>query len=654
MAPVSENTTPDFIQAINNDYKSQIAHVFILHGNVYDYCDNTGRDLSVKQVFGTAYDDNLQKDAANDERLTLQPGDSKNPAKVTRILATYNMSQGLDFPHPASFQAIFSMMKDSLGEMVTEKWMRPTSLSKLIEFMNLWFSVSKERAKSNKKNREENKDVKPELLVTWLIQDADAMFPNGDLAQIGPDRVPIVSVRQWAQDDWLALRNRIILMAQHASDLHSSIRSEITSIHMIRKPNLQDRLSYIEGFDAAVAKKAKAAKGGKLQISEGYAVSGIDWAPDFDASQCAIQSAGMNRKQLKDVFLKSWMNKTPVDYTLILQRKQKALKDEYEGMIDFREPTFGFEEIGGHDHFKEYCTRRIIIPLQEQDRKTCSRGALMTGPPGTGKSMLAMALAKEAKMNFMVVDLGKVFAGIVGETEKNMRKTIEAIEAAAPCIVFIDEIDSVLSAGRKSGGDSGTSGRVFNSFMTFLSDPGRVGRIVVLAASNRPDMLDKALIRPGRFDAKIPILPPSKTDVKGRKQILQALTVKNKVKFAKELQGTMKDAKNGLGRLLQDGERIWTGAEIEDLIREAMSSAAFSGRKDEQGNKDYTIMEKDWNYAMDVILPNTGDIEYQTKLALLFVNNLTYCPADYWDAAKDKDALGAELGIARESYAEAA
>ena len=649
-APVSaKNQVPDFITAINADYRSQIAHVFLLHGDIYDYCDNTGRDLTVKQVFSTAYDDNFQKDLTDAAILDksspgLQTTDQKT-AKVTRILATYNMSQGLDIPHPESFKAIQTMMKDKLGEVVTDKFMRPTGLGKLIELMNLWFMISKERAKTNIKNREEKKPIQPEILVTWLIQDCDALFPNGDIAQLGPDRTPIVSVRQWAQDEWLALRNRLILMTRHASDLHSSIRSEITSVHLIRKPNLADRQAYILGFDEVVGKRAKSAPGGKLFINENNSVTGIDWASDFDAVQCAIQSAGMNRKQLKDVFLQSWMSSTPVDFTSILLRKQRALRDEYGGMIDFKEPTFGFEEIGGQKEFKEYCTRRIIIPLKERDTKTCSSGALTTGPPGTGKSMLAMALAKEAKMNFMIVDLGKVFAGLVGETEKNMRKVLEAIEAAAPCIVFIDEIDSVLSAGRSSSGDSGTSGRVFNSFMTFLSDPSRVGRIVVLAASNRPDLLDKALIRPGRFDAKIPILPPSKTDVAGRKQIIKALQAKHKVTFDKDLSTTLTTPDNGLGRLLLDKERVWTGAEIEDLLREAMSSAAFSGRLTPDGKKDYTIRADDWNYAMDVILPNTGDVEFQTKLALLFVNHLGYCPPDYRDMARDKESLKRDLGM---------
>jgi transitional endoplasmic reticulum ATPase len=636
---VVESKQPDFVRAISQDYKSQISHVFILHGNVYDFCDNSGKDLTVQQAFNTAYDDAFQKDiseyAAKDKvDIGISDDTGKTAAKITRIMATYNISRGLEFPHPASLKAIQSLMAEKLGELVNDKFMRPVSVGKLIEFMNLWFNISKARTKENFKNKEEGKTVLPELLVTWIIQDADSVFPNGDIANLGPDRTPIVSIRQWAQDEWLGFRNRIVLMTRHASDLHSSIRSEISSIHMVRKPNLADRLAYITDFDNTVKMRAKNSKTGKVKVSDNTSVTGINWAEGFDGEQCAIQSAGMNRKQLKDVFLQSWINQQPVDYSGITQRKQRALLDEYQGMLDFKEPTFGFEEIGGHEHFKNYCRQRIITPLKERDTKTCSRGALMTGPPGTGKSMLALALAKEAQLNFMQVDLGKVFAGLVGETEKNMRKLIEAIEAAAPCIVFIDEVDSVLSAGRSSGGDSGTSGRVFNSFMTFLSDPGRVGRVVVLMASNRPDMLDTALIRDGRMDAKIPILPPSKDDAVGRKAIIKALLTKHNIAFSPDLAGTMTDADNGLGRLLLDEERTWTGAEIESLLRKSMSSAAFAGRKTKDGKKDYTIQAADWNHAMDVIIPNTGEVDIQIGLALRFVNDLDYCPKAYWPNVK--------------------
>lgn len=647
-AAITQTEMPDFIQAINDDYKSQVAHVFLLHGNIYDFCDNSGKDLTVKQVFTTFCDDNFQKDNAKPADKAgsgLDDGETAAVGKLTRILVTYNLSQGLEFLHPESREMMKQAFIADLGaDKVGDQFMAPKSPGKLVDFMNLWFEVSKKRKKTNQIAKKQGKSLQEELLVTWLIVDADALFPKGEVSQIGPDRLPIVAVRQWAQDEWLAATNRIILMCRHATDLHESIRSEISAIHMVRKPNLDDRRQYILGFDKIIQLRAKL-RGGSLSIGPNTSVSKINWAADFGPEQCAVQSAGMSRKQLKDVFLQSWMQMEPVGYDQVRARKQRALQDEYQGMIDFKEPEFGFEEIGGHDAFKKFCKQQIIMPLQTGDKRTCARGALLCGPPGTGKSMLAWALAREAKMNYLIVDLSKVFGGLVGETEANMRKLLEAIEAAAPCIVFVDELDSVLSAGRTSSGDSGTSGRVFNSFMTFMSDPGRAGKIVVLAATNRPDLLDEALIREGRFDVKIAILPPGKTDVRGRKAILKALSTKLKTKFAKDLSPTLENKEDGLGRLLEDTKRVWTGAAIEVVMKKAISTAAFADRKDEDGNRDYTIQLEDWNHAMDVILPNTTVVEFQTKLALYYVDDLDFCPSEWKYLVMDKDALARELGL---------
>jgi len=237
-----------------------------------------------------------------------------------------------------------------------------------------------------------------------------------------------------------------------------------------------------------------------------------------------------------------------------------------------------------------------------------------------------------------------LFGSLVGETEQKTRKFLEAVESAAPCIVFLDELDSVLSSGRSSKGDSGTSARMFNAVMTWLSDDSRKGKVVVIAASNRPDLLDAALIRAGRFDALIPALPPKQGDVKGRLQILAALSRKLKIKFAPELGETEKTADSGLGRLLSDPKRVWTGAEIEVVMKEAFDNAAFAERM-KKGVKDYTITLPDWDKAMDDILPDTKMVERMTLLSLLYVNHLGYCPPEWRDKAKNKDAIREELGI---------
>jgi SpoVK/Ycf46/Vps4 family AAA+-type ATPase len=184
--------------------------------------------------------------------------------------------------------------------------------------------------------------------------------------------------------------------------------------------------------------------------------------------------------------------------------------------------------------------------------------------------------------------------------------------------------------------------------MTFMSDPSRAGKIVVLAASNRPDLLDAALIRSGRFDAKIAILPPARNDEKGRKAILKALIGKHNVKFSKDLAPTMDNKEDGLGRLLQDSDRLWTGAEIEVVMKKSISTAAFADRKDEDGQRDYTITLEDWNHAMDVIRPNTREVEYQTKLALLFADDMDYVAPGWRNLWSDQDQLRRDLGITKD------
>jgi ATP-dependent 26S proteasome regulatory subunit len=263
----------------------------------------------------------------------------------------------------------------------------------------------------------------------------------------------------------------------------------------------------------------------------------------------------------------------------------------------------------------------------------------------THNTQIAKALAKEAQMNFMIGNLGKLFGGLVGETEGKTRKFFEAVESAAPVIVFIDEIDSVLSSGRTSHGDSGVAARVFNSVMTFLSDDSRKGKVVVVAASNRPDLLDAALIRSGRFDAKLPALPPQKGDAKGRASVLKALGQKHNLLFSKAMEKTKDDPSNGLGLLLHDKERIWTGAEIEVVIKEALDNAFYADRRDKNGALKETIELEDWNQAMEDIMPNTNEVERMTMLSLLYVDTLAYVPPEWKAVAKDKQALMDTLGI---------
>ena len=647
---VQKQALPDFVRKINEDYASKVSHVFVVHGNISDYCDNSGRRQGIVKSMALCWDNFVIKelqaaDSKIDER-GLQETTSK--MKLTRIMATYNLSSGLEFVHEEGKKAFKAAMLAALPDDVPKwpaTWCEPADLGGALWVLQKWFTASKMLQFQNAERIQNKQAPTSEILLNVLFTDADALFPEGHIAQLFQDRSPIVCIRAWARDEYLGNRNRIILITRHLSEVHESLRGGGSGINtvLIPKPTIDDRRQWLENFSSTIAEQVKQS-GSSLRIGSNQ-VTKVNMADDFDAQQFAVQSAGMSRRQMEDVIMQSWLTGEAVGYRLVRERKQKALEDEYQGIVDFIEPQYGFEQIGGHDQLKKYFQRKVIQPLQVGDARRCASGMLMTGPPGTGKTFLATAVAKEAKMNFMLVHLDKVFAGLVGQTEKNMRQLIEAITSAAPVIVFVDEIDSVLSSGRTSTGDSGTSARVFNSFMTFMSDGSRAGRVVVIAASNRPDLLDGALIRSGRFDAKVPALPPSKGDAIGRMQILQALCLKHQIKFSKDVAATESTANNGLGRLLRDPDRIWTGAEIEVVLKEAIDNADFADRKKTTGDRDMRITIQDWNSAMDDIIPNTEEVERMTKLSLLYVDHLGYCPIAYRDQAKDKAALREELGL---------
>lgn len=626
-----------------------MAHVFVVHGNIYDFSDNTGNRNGIVKTMASIYDTQVRQDLGGTEDSSSRGLGTQAETEANRttdkVMARFTMSQGLEFMHPRSRELFEEFIRayytqDVINENWRDDWAKPMSLDAVLFTLNRWFYASKEVVRRNRINRRQGNSLQRELYFTVVFEDADALFPAGDIANMVADRSQIVNVRNWARDESLGDRNKVILLCRHLSEIHESLRGGMQGAATVQvpRPSLEDRESWLRNFDAGMRKRTQRQAlniGGNSVRNVNLARAGL--ADEFNFRQFAVQSAGMSRRQLEQVIMMSWLTGQSIDFQLVREQKQRALQDEYEGIVDFFEPEYGFEQVGGHQNLKDYFVWNIIEPLKKGDRRTCSKGVLMTGPPGTGKTVIAKALAKEAKMNFMIGHLDKLFGGLVGETEKKTRKFLEAIESAAPVIVFLDELDSVLSSGRESKGDSGVSARVFNSLMTFLSDDSRAGKVVIVGASNRPDLLDSALIRSGRFDAKVPALPPQRGDVAGRKAILAALLKKIGCKFAKEVAASETDPENGLGKLLMDDKRVWTGAEIEVVLKKSFRLAERDGAK--------AIGLKHWNDAFRFVIPNTQQVEYMTKLSLVYVDDLEYCPPEWRDIAGDKAKLRSDLGM---------
>ncbi|MHB8548936.1 MAG: VCP-like ATPase [Thermoplasmataceae archaeon] len=250
-------------------------------------------------------------------------------------------------------------------------------------------------------------------------------------------------------------------------------------------------------------------------------------------------------------------------------------------------PNVKWEDIGGLESVKRDLREAVELPLLRPDmfKKLgirAPKGFVLYGPPGVGKTLLAKAVATESKANFISVKGPEVLSKWVGESEKAVREIFKKAKQASPCIVFLDEIDSIAPR-RGSYGDSGVTERIVNQLLTSLDGIEALQGVVVIAATNRPDMIDTALLRAGRFDKLVYIPAP---DRESRLRVLQVHTKKMPLASDVDLE-TIADETEG-----------YVGADLENLCREA-GMVAF--REDIDASE---IKQKHFMEAMKGVRPS--------------------------------------------------
>jgi transitional endoplasmic reticulum ATPase len=231
-------------------------------------------------------------------------------------------------------------------------------------------------------------------------------------------------------------------------------------------------------------------------------------------------------------------------------------------------PNVSWADVGGLDTVKEELREAVEWPLKYKDSFERmgirpSRGILLYGPPGTGKTLLAKAVAKESEANFIQVKGPSLLSMWVGKSEEGVRKIFERARQVAPCVIFFDEIDALAG---KRGMEMGTkvTERVLNQLLAEMDGITDLKDILVIAATNRPDILDPAILRPGRFDKILLVNAPEK---EGVMMILKIHTKNMPLGDGKKLYDE-KEREKMLGEIAKKIEG-YTGADLEALAREA-------------------------------------------------------------------------------------
>ncbi|MDQ5842157.1 MAG: CDC48 family AAA ATPase [Thermoproteota archaeon] len=389
--------------------------------------------------------------------------------------------------------------------------------------------MSKFYGESEARLREILKEAREKAPTIIFIDEIDSIAPKREEV-MGEVERRVVS-QMLSLMDGLEGRGKVIVIAatnrQNALDPALRRPGRFDREIEIKVPDKNGRLEILQihsrnmPLDTDVDQKKIAA------VTHGFVGADLEYLCKEAAMKCL-------RRLLPDLNLED--EKLPpetLDKLIITQNDfNQAIKDVMPSAmreVFLESPDVKWEDIGGLEGVKRELQEAVEWPLRYPDLyakigHTVPKGILLHGPSGTGKTMLAKAVATESEANFISVKGPELLSKWVGESERGIREIFRRARQAAPCVVFFDEIDSIAMArgggmgGEMGGGSIGTNDRVISQILTELDGISELHGVVVLAATNRPDMIDTALLRPGRFDRIVFVPNP---DRRTRKRILE-------------------------------------------------------------------------------------------------------------------------------------
>lgn len=558
-ATAPKKVVPAWVEQLSMKFNSGIAHTFIITGNVRDQVD-VGKSLE----------------------LYLAGLFMANPEVVYDIFATYDRANGLTFQAGRERFMALVRPQEETGNSLQDQLLAKRADEELLPTEPLEVFALMEKALRAPRGKQH---------CAFIIKFAESIFPAGEWASLSPeDRNCIVKLNSWAKHDQIQKNaNPVILITDTASKLHESVTSSSSGIEQIEilLPSPDERLAYIQ----AIQKQAFSA--GKP----------FTFAKSFDERKMATLTSSLSRLKLEDIALQAETQGQAIGPELVKERKRDIISQEYQGVLENMEAERGFESIGGKVYLKKWFQVNVIIPMLAGDFRRVPQGLCFVGPPGTGKTWFARALAKESGMNMMGLNVGKLMSKFIGDSEANMARVGLAFRSNVPCICWLDEADQQIDRG--GDGDNGVAKRLFGMLLELMGDPRLRGRVLFILATNRPDLMDPAMKRTGRIDEWVPFLRPSRTE---RAHILTTI--------AGNLKLNLSVPANGINTFTDKLDK-WVQSDIESLLVKAYRIS--------KGDK---VTMADLEQARSVIVPSTGEYELWEKLALREVRDMELLPED--------------------------
>ncbi len=461
--------------------------------------------------------------------------------------------------------------------------------------------VSKYYGESEKHLREVFEKAEKNAPSIIFVDEIDSIAPKRGESQGEVERRIVAQLLTLM--DGLKSRGQVVVMAatNRPDDIDEALR----------RPGRFDRELRINSPDESGRKEI-------LQIH----TRGMPLDSDVDLNEIASRTMGFTGadvnilckeaalKSIKPYFsdLKNLQDKVP---TRILD-KIKVSRQHFIDALKMVEPSalrevmivkphVKWEDVGGLEDAKEKLRELIELPLVRPDLfKRAgikpSKGVLLSGPPGTGKTLLAKAVATEANANFISIKGPELISKWVGESEKHIREIFKKARQVAPCIIFFDEFDSISKVRGTSLSDS--TERMVNQLLTELDGVEELEKVMILAATNRRDLIDPALLRPGRIDSIVELpLPNADARTKIFAVHTRTMPIDKNVKLDEYIEKS-------------DG---WTGAEIEAICREAGLQAIKRHYRSGDKESTFSVTKNDFDVAFATVMSNSGRTPLEHK-----------------------------------------
>lgn len=608
------NNLPDWTNELKNRYLRDEASIFVLHGNVYDSVLHDGKLLTLTDFL---------------VQNVLQP--------TKDFVGVYNIATGFRTAYRKSFEDGRGKTLELLNSLTSSH-----SKTQWLEALEVLLSPSQFALTARN---------------GLILEYAETIAPSGDPSmQMDIDRAAIVTLHRWSflpninQQD-----NIVILLTENLSELSPKIVSNPRiAVIEIPLPDTEVREKTIALIDEKMSegdrhRYAEVTAGLKLLQITSILKPHEHGSPEIDinqrtefitkllgdgedvkarAAQLAQMTADKSEEEIirllapdkKDIANNAdeikQKARSEID-KLIFKRKREIIERECFGLLEFIEPKFGFEVVGGHEAIKDDLNF-IAHNMRDGHYNRVPMGLLFTGAQGTGKTFFATAFAGEAKMT--AVKLKNIRSKWVGSTEGNLEKVLSVIKAIGQVIVIIDEADRSFGNGGDSDGDDGTSSRIIAKMKEFMSDTSNRGRVLFILMSNRPDLIDIDLKRAGRLDRKIPFFYPQNADEVG--QIGKAIAKKNKLSIDE--------------KVLQE-TNIWAemvGYSAADVEATLLLSQENAAKRD---TDNVSVTADDLQNALNDYFPSRNDtmLKFMELLAVFESSNRRHLPEKYSHIAQD-------------------